>query len=664
MNQSAAIPFTVLCNLQEVRDQLSEDARRLYFHDAVDQQIATFLDKVNRTDCSAEGRDARLDLRVDKIPRGGHVPTGKAEQLLRDWYTHGAYPGTTLPPPAWLRLLPACLKAVNESNLFSDDDSGLRWLAFNIEVPRMDRDRRIEKTVNINSNIAFKSVSLALCEDGKKCNSLSDILFDFTKAVRTAGETDVATLYDMPYLSWAIRFRTASAKSSPKGAYAPWIDVQVDLDNSKAATEMRGIDALQNDEPINFKCAIPSHPFPQDQRWHDFLDHITQLWACLKGSRRVNNQVDRYCRTLQDFYPDGRWPKDGIDCLLCPGFFWSADSSYRGTAATIFWGFEKPLTREQCIYLLFVSQILLPPLVNISASADIRDTRTERGQSAAFRAYGHEVRNCISALFSNYFAPITKMGARSTRGGQADLFRSLPTNWQVCPVPDIFDTVRAQMLVHAGDKAESLDLLQGTAALRPSLRQGLERLFELGRKVATLPRVSGVVEGDGGGALLRRWEHSLASRATLSPPDALAHPLCWSLDRSDSVSRRRTHFIRIFIAACANAIQHSPDQSKIELKIHCDLQEHFIMVSLLNERRKDETKTEDHFGTEAVLRILLQNFPGLRVGNLSAFCACGQDWQDDVQGEYWNTSFSVPYRSGEDDAESWQWLVPTEGEYI
>lgn len=408
------IPSELLESCQKTSYEVLEDMRLLYTHWVVaddKNRVDQFLNLVNRTHLVKQSDPDILRAR-EPLHLNFEVPADSspeqtlgfwrqtAEELLAKFEKARESNRELLPPPFWLRLLPRCCSIIAQSNLFHKGGPAfLRWLAFNVEVPGIKRNERVQSTVNINANKILPGIRLESLSHstGQNCNALSDILFDLTRAV--APPQGPRELFEdvMPYISWGIRFRTTQiATPEVKG---PWVDICIALNNKEGLP--------QKEDKYSFlrtrSLEPPGYPFPQDRKWIGFVDKIFKKWAfpTEEDPSRVerdqpSEQIREYCRTLQHFYPRDHWPKEGIDTLLCPAVFWSLDENNLGTAATIFWGFEGPLELGQCNLLLLLSQTLLSGIGQFARIAGIKETGKEEGSFLIQEDFSHETRHLVA----------------------------------------------------------------------------------------------------------------------------------------------------------------------------------------------------------------------------------------------------------------------------
>jgi len=72
-----------------------------------------------------------------------------------------------------------------------------------------------------------------------------------------------------------------------------------------------------------------------------------------------SDQVYAYVKLNATSFPSSQLPKNGMDCLICPGAFWSIEDLMWGTGMTISYGFDGAVPTEAADLLLGATQRLL-----------------------------------------------------------------------------------------------------------------------------------------------------------------------------------------------------------------------------------------------------------------------------------------------------------------
>lgn len=399
---SVSLPLSLLEKCQRVSYTVLEDMRRLYNHPLVQESeegpVNKFLALINRMKIR-EGEEVEgftpNDLLHEHLvigPERGVARLRQAAESLLGKFERSGSGSDALPPPLWVRLLPVCCSLIEDSGLFDGPDSAVfRWMSFNVEVPDKERRYRLVQAINLNSNKNVEGVKL-----GWRTNSLSDLLFDLSKAIVPPDSPPLRhkerdqTELNIPYICWGIRFRShplAAGGGHGEEAINNWVDINLDLDNEAAHAE------LPKEVSVKDRVYPPGAPLPLER----LTEKLFSRWAALSDDdpqTKPSEYIGNYCRVLSKFYPQGRWPARGVDSILSPAVFWSLDPSHRGTAALIFWGFEGTLNTRQCNFLLLMTQSLLSGIGQFARIADIRKTSRKYGLSSIL----HQLPKDIAAL--------------------------------------------------------------------------------------------------------------------------------------------------------------------------------------------------------------------------------------------------------------------------
>ncbi|PYL01695.1 MAG: hypothetical protein DME19_00830 [Verrucomicrobia bacterium] len=359
----------LLLRCQDAANEVLEDVRALWQHETVRgarDPLGEFLESANRKNLwnGASYERFHLSRRLELVG-------AEAEWLLRR-----KRDDSDLPPPFWLRALPLCCRIAGEKALFPKGGGPvLRWLAFNMDVRDHGSKERIEKTINLNSSDS--PVKLI-----RPCNPLIDVLFDYVK------ETPDAPLYSW----WAIRFRTTGPENGLPG---PWLDIRVSVNNRQGiGKEMPLVNAV-----------TPPAGLRSDKERGKIMEMLRQ-WADFGKTDEIAGQSTRYirnyCRTVERFYPNRRWPAAGVDALLCPGIVCPPDPAFGGTAATLFWGFEGSLSEVQARSLLLLSQILLAGIGQFPRVVEVQHQSILAGMERGAERTLHQLPKDIAALHRDF----------------------------------------------------------------------------------------------------------------------------------------------------------------------------------------------------------------------------------------------------------------------
>jgi len=422
MNASPKIPqgLSLFQYCQEAGYRVLEDMRALYHHPEIARSTGregtrydAFLTNVNRlaihpdslAGAAYSGKHDRANTFFKLTDPEGCITLAKE---VLDWYDTPAAAGA-IPPPIWLRFLPACLKVTQNLGLVSDALPRLRWIAFNVELPQWQRkEQRVVNTANINSNrcypcydqdgkIELKTVRTA---SGQKqyVHGLSDVLFDLSSAIAQPTINAQPTSDGFPHVCWGIRLRTKALGGRDSKPFSPWIGLDL---NQPTGGDLPT--SIHNWHVPDFDQRFASESEPYVRA----LVHHWLFWADpdvrpenIKNT--PSRQLRGYCETLQAFFPEGRWP-DSVDFLLCPGVFWSLDPKTQGTAATIFWGFEGALGDDTANAVLAISQSLLAGITQFARAADVQASAEVQG--SVRENISHELRPVQRVLSPRFAFP-------------------------------------------------------------------------------------------------------------------------------------------------------------------------------------------------------------------------------------------------------------------
>jgi hypothetical protein len=377
------IPLRLLRKCQDISYKLFEDLRQLQFHPLLEDygsDVDGFMSLVNRRELigddpgEAEGLDKKQLIREFVFDPSNDLQPAidKADRFLAIFDTYSP-PNSArrLPPPVWLRLLPICLEVANALELWGRQaKTKLRFMSFAIEPLRSDKDKPYAPFVNINSDEPRPEMTGYEFGGRITSRSLNRALFGayFEKRLERIGR-------QLPYVWWGIRFRTAPgdpALEADSPADRNWLDVYVDQRqfNGKLGYEYK-------DEiiPVSAKVKFPER-LPKEVR--SGLDNLFRDWAFdeydLDERSRISldtpsEQAFAYVRFNQASFPDKKLPESGMDCLICPGVFWSATPLLWGTGMTIVYGFEGYLDENRSNLLLWLTQqLMIAPTVYAQAN--------------------------------------------------------------------------------------------------------------------------------------------------------------------------------------------------------------------------------------------------------------------------------------------------------
>lgn len=368
----SSIPVDLLLRCQRVSYKLFEDLRQLNNHPSVKNskdEVDVFMSRVNRRVLTEddpgnpEGIKARELICEFVFGHDNDLKplVDRADKFLDIFENYKpSLNGVRMPPPVWLRLLPICLELTSTLGLWGRDArTKLRFMSFAMEPLNRISDDPYEPFVNINSDEPRERITG--WEVGKNLisHSLNRALFGsyYDKRLESIGR-------QLPYVWWGIRFRTASGgreKSCEPASELNWLDVYVNQEQFKGQLDVWHQEII----PVRSKVSFPE-PLPKEVR--SGLETLFRDWAFedrdaetrgLISLDSPSKQVFAYVRLNQRSFPFKRLPERGMDCLICPGVFWSANPLLWGTGMTIVYGFEGYIEEHLSNLLLSLTQQLM-----------------------------------------------------------------------------------------------------------------------------------------------------------------------------------------------------------------------------------------------------------------------------------------------------------------
>jgi hypothetical protein len=387
--------INLLLNCQKVSYQLMEDLSRLQVHPLVtnaNDPTESFMALVNRRELvkgdptpEADGiprSDLILHFRLGHD--ADHKSTMEEAKRILNIYESYTVPAsaTRLPPPIWLRLLPACLEVTQVLGLWgADKPTKLRFMSFAME-PVKKWEKAYETFVNINSNVPRLHIREHPLSNGRFSKSLNRALFGSFYDDRLE---DIGRLTSCVW--WGIRFRTSVSNEAPREPN--WLDVWVDPNQSgkKYRAKVRFPEQISDNARTGLERLFRDWAFddiPADQRATIPLDTPSE-------------QVSAYVTVNQEALPYGQLPESGMDCLICPGVFWSADAFHWGTGMTTVYGFEGYLEEEVSNLLLSITQQLMIAPTIYSQVIKLKDSSERAGRYNVL----HNLPKDIQAIITN-----------------------------------------------------------------------------------------------------------------------------------------------------------------------------------------------------------------------------------------------------------------------
>lgn len=217
--------------------------------------------------------------------------------------------------------------------------------------------------------------------------------------------------------------------------------------------------------------------------------------------------------------------------------------------------------------------------------------KQERGAgiSDTLSVFSHEVQDAFSLLFNKIIFPADSLETST----------ALPdkSQWLVCPVPSLFDASRNNVLIHAGGRGCVANLFQKKQGDTIPLKDGLNILINKAKEIAAIRNL--------GKSL---WRPSVITQR-YSEFEMAKNNFQLQPEGGDKfiliVNEDTLHlqiFVRCFLAAGANCLQHSPHDGVKRVQIDHD-KNNCMQVVFYNDGNTYEYKP---YGTEDTLRTLLR----------------------------------------------------------
>jgi hypothetical protein len=385
----------LLLECQKVSYRLMEDLRQLQVHPLVANATSpteAFMDLINRRTLVAGDPTT-----ADGVPEkdlimsfcfkhdGDHKPViEEAERILE---IYRSYPvgesDIRLPPPIWLRLLPICLETTRQLGLWGAGAATvLRFISFALEPVKKGRDA-YETFVNINSDSPRLKIEEYPLSNGRFSQSLNRALFG---SFYTDRLEDIGRLTSCVW--WGIRFRTSLSTDVPSNPN--WLDVWVDPNQpgTEHKAEVQFPRRITDDARRGLERLFKDWAFtdaPTDERYVLPLDTPSE-------------QIAAYVKVNEKAFPHQQLPHTGMDCLICPGVFWSADPFLWGTGMTTVYGFEGYLDENISNLLLFITQQLMMAPTIYSQVLKLKESSERAGRYNVLHSLTKDIQATINNI--------------------------------------------------------------------------------------------------------------------------------------------------------------------------------------------------------------------------------------------------------------------------
>lgn len=208
------------------------------------------------------------------------------------------------------------------------------------------------------------------------------------------------------------------------------------------------------------------------------------------------------------------------------------------------------------------------------------------GISDILSAFSHEVHDASSLLFDKIIFPANSLKTSTDLPNESQ--------WLVCPVPSLFDACRNNISIHVGGRGCVANLFQKEQGEKIALKEGLNILINTAKEIAAIRNLDESL-----------WTPSVIANRYLDFKIA-KKKFQLQLEGGDNliliVNEDALHlqiFVRCFLAAGANCLQHCPDGVN---RVQIDRDKDCMQVVFYNDGGKYEHKP---YGTKDTLRALL-----------------------------------------------------------
>ena len=219
------------------------------------------------------------------------------------------------------------------------------------------------------------------------------------------------------------------------------------------------------------------------------------------------------------------------------------------------------------------------------------------GTSDTLSAFSHEVHDASSLLFNKIIFPADSLETSSALPDKSE--------WLVCPVPSLFDASRNNIFIHAGGRGCVENLFQKKQGKKIALKEGLNILINKAKEIAAIRNLQKSI-----------WEASVIAERYLEFETAKNNFQLQLVGGDEFILIVKENalalqiFVRCFLAAGANCLQHRPD-GVVKVKIQINHDKDCMQVKFYNDGDTYEPK---RFGTEHTLRALLRGLEPVEIG--------------------------------------------------
>jgi hypothetical protein len=336
-------------------------------------------------------------------------------------------------------------------------------------------------------------------------------------------------------------------------------------------------------------CQPLLHDFPFEFKEDDLFEKEAlekQIKACEKllTEDGVDNTFfpDDLAKFLASTALVGEWQ---INYYISTNLF---EKEHQGTSYSLFFSsVDLQMTKRKFIELWrMASNLESANYISELLQKQERVDGISDGISDTLSAFSHEVRDASSLLFDRIIFPANSLETST----------ALPdkSQWLVCPVPSLFEACRNNVFIHAGGRGCVAKLFQKKQGDEIALKDGLNILINKAKEIAAI-RNLGKPLWVADFIADRYSEFEIEKNKFQLQPEGE--------DKFILIINENTlHlqiFVRCFLAAGANCLQHNPDGVK---RVQIDHDKDRMQVVFYNDGDKYKYKP---YGTEDTLRALL-----------------------------------------------------------
>lgn len=366
----------VLIECKQVSFQVLKDLELLYRIISKKEEVFTtdtFLDLLNRREPAKELLDKEISIGDGELfgikelnSANGFKTTLESVHELIDQYDK-----KNIPPPYWIRILPACLSIIN-CDIFEagNGQPKLGFISFAVEELITGEDKSIatQKKQSYCALLNTRKNKTDLDFGEYQEGSEKDRVRVFAKILYKLNEINsgLNKKFSSP-IYWGIKIKTSNKNDiHSNGSY--WFDILLSKN-----------DGLPNEIT---KVNIPD----KLKEYENLIFNIIKAWLYGddKSDKKIlnvpSNHISRYSEEIIKRISKSKYSRFSdidFDTLLIPAVYWTPSPStiisqnFTGAAASIYWAFEGSLNFEQNFLLMIASQILLNSIAQVTKLSEL-----------------------------------------------------------------------------------------------------------------------------------------------------------------------------------------------------------------------------------------------------------------------------------------------------